>query len=108
MGIGGVYWHRWREDHPHLNPLPSRERRPERAAVGSGLADCLDFEADAFVLLNVADDLEQVAGLGVARRSEHSHEALGLFAGEGCELLESDGGVDVVAQEDLAGVGVSG
>ena len=76
--------------------------------LGTGLADCLDLEADALVLLDVADDLAQVAGVGVARRSEHAHEALGRLAGEGAELFESDRGVDVIAKQDLAGVGVAG
>ena len=50
----------------------------------------------------------RLRALGVARRTEHSNEALRLFAGEGGELLETDGGIDVVAQQDLSSVGVAG
>ncbi len=54
-----------------------------------------------FVPLKVADDLEQVAGLWIAPGSEHAHKALGRLVGEVAKLLETDCGVDVVAQDRL-------
>jgi len=59
------------------------------------------------MLLNATDDLEQVAGAGIAGRSEHAHQALGRLVREGAHLLEPGGGVDVVAQYDLARIHVS-
>ena len=60
------------------------------------------------MLLNAADDLEQVASVGIASRPEHSHEALGRLVGKGAKLLEPHGGVDVVTQHDLARIDVPG
>ena len=39
--------------------------------------DRLDLEVHAFSLLQATDDLEQVARLGIAVRTEHAHQALG-------------------------------
>ncbi len=60
------------------------------------------------MLLNPADYLEQVASVGIAGRSEHPHEAIGRLFGKGGKLLEPHGGVDVVAQYDLARFDISG
>ena len=43
------------------------------------LSNGVHFELDALVLLNAADDLEKIAGVGIAVRSEHAHETLGRF-----------------------------
>ena len=50
----------------------------------------------------------KIAGVGVAGRPEHAHQALGRLAGQGRQFLEPDGGVDVVTQNDLANFKVSG
>ena len=60
------------------------------------------------VLLNAADDVKQVAGLGIAIRPEHAHEAFGRLVGEGTQFFEPNGRVDVVPEYDLACVDVSG
>lgn len=41
------------------------------------LSDGVHFELHTLVLLDAADDLEQVVGVGIASRSEHAHETLG-------------------------------
>lgn len=38
--------------------------------------------------LNAADDLEQVAGAGIAGRPEHAHQTLGRPVREGAQFLE--------------------
>ena len=60
------------------------------------------------VLLDTADDLEEVPGVRIAGRSEHAHDTLRRFVSEGAELSEPEGGVDVVAQHDLASVDIPG
>lgn len=45
--------------------------------LGAAIPFGLDPEVKAFAVLEVGDDLEQVASLGVARGAEHAHEALG-------------------------------
>ena len=72
------------------------------------LPNCLYFKLDAFVLLDAADDFEQVSSVGIASRPEHSHEALGRLVGKGAKLLEPHGGVDVVTQHDLARIDIPG
>ncbi len=72
------------------------------------LSNGADSELRAFALLNAADDLEQVAGVGNAGRSENPHQALGRLARQRSQLLESHGRVDVVTQHDLARVDVAG
>ncbi len=49
------------------------------------LSDCLHFELEAVVSLDAADDLEQVARVGVTARAQHAHEALGLLV---CQFAE--------------------
>ena len=61
----------WRR-RPCLRALPAT----------SQLSESLHFELDALVLLNATDDFEEVAGVGVASRSEHAHQALGRLVRE--------------------------
>ena len=56
-----------------------------------------DSSAVPFVRLKAADDLEQVPGLWIAVRAEHTHQALGRLVGQAAEPLKSEGRVDVVA-----------
>ena len=67
----------------------------------------LYFELDALMLLNAADDVEQVSGVGIPVWPEHAHEALLRPISMGSELLETDGRVDVERQYDLARIDVS-
>ena len=60
------------------------------------------------MLLNAADDIEEIAGVGIPVWPEHTHEALGRLVGKGAKLLETNGCVDVVPKYDLARVDVSG
>ena len=62
---------------------------------------------DPFVLLHTAYYLEEVAGLGIAIRSEHAHEALWRLVSKSAKLLEANSCVYVVAQYDLASIDVS-
>ena len=66
-----------------------------------------DGEAEAFSLLKVSQDFEEVAGLRVAARAEHAHQALRRLVDGGGEFLEALRGVDVVAQHRLAGIDVA-
>ena len=58
--------------------------------------------------LEVADDLEQIAGLRITSGAQHSHQALRGFIYQPAEFLKPDGGVDEVAQDGLTGVQVAG
>ena len=60
------------------------------------------------MLLNATDDLEQIAGVGVAGWSEHAHQTLGDLFVSVPSILEPHGGIDVVAQHDLARVDIPG
>ncbi len=60
------------------------------------------------MLLDAADDLKQVASVGIASRPEHAHEALGRLVGKGPKLLESHGGVDIVSKQYLARLDIPG
>src|SRR5260221_3196165 len=57
-----------------------------------------DWETNARLRLQQADDTEQVLGGGIARRSEHAHQALGRSAERGAKFFETDRGVDARAQ----------
>jgi hypothetical protein len=46
--------------------------------------------------------------LGLPARTEHTHEALRRRTGRRTELLESDGGIDEVAEHGFAGFDVTG
>ena len=46
------------------------------------LSNGAHFELHALVLLNAADDLEQVASVGIPVRPEHAHQTLGLLVRE--------------------------
>ena len=49
--------------------------------VSPTLTNGLDLKPNALALLEVVDDLEQIAGLRIAARPEHAHQALGRLAG---------------------------
>ena len=66
-----------------------------------------DGEAEAFLLLKVSPDFEEVAGLRVAARAEHAHQARRRLVDGGGEFLEALLGVDGVAQHRLADVDVA-
>src|ERR1043166_4786330 len=58
--------------------------------------------------LELGDDGEQIARAWISVRTEHPHEALGRRAGRTCELREANRSVDIVAQDGLAGLQISG
>ena len=60
--------------------------------------------------LQMGDNGKEVVRPRVALLAEHPHQAFGAFVELCAELLEADGRVDSVAQEDLAGfeVGIQG
>ena len=66
------------------------------------------MQLDPGLLLQIADDAEEVARLRIAARAEHADQALGGRVGRLAELFEADGRLDVVAQDRLAGVDVAG
>lgn len=74
---------------------------PLNSAGPCRLTNSPRFELHALMLLNAADDLEQVACVGIAGRSEHAHQALGRPVREGAQFLESDGGVGRGAARSL-------
>src|SRR5882757_10050730 len=65
------------------------------------------MQAEARALLQVADHAEEVPGLRIAARSEHADQALGRRAGRFAELFETDGRLDVIAQDRLAGLDIA-
>jgi hypothetical protein len=62
------------------------------------------LEVKPFGSLDVVEDLEEITRLGIAARTEHSHQAFrGPLRAE-TQLLEPDRRVDVVAEYRLPGV----
>src|SRR5262245_22015490 len=77
-------------------------------ATRSGSRAASDLQVHTSPFLKIAEDAKQIPRLRIATRSEHADQALGLGARGLAELLEADGGLDVVAQDRLAGVHVAG
>jgi len=69
---------------------------------------CLQFKLNSGLALETRNNFKEVAGVGIAGRPEHPHQAFGRVAGNLCQFIEADGGVDIVAQHPLAGFYVSG
>ena len=71
-----------RTRHPHPR---QQTRLPPRVESARGnlrlqlihLPDRPHLEVDPLILLHVGDDIKEVAGLWIARRPEHTHQALG-------------------------------
>ena len=57
---------------------------------------------DALAFLEARNNGEQVASLRIPVRAEHPYKALRRLADTGCQPFEAYGGIDVVAEEDLA------
>jgi hypothetical protein len=68
----------------------------------------VDLYMNAFTLLKMSDHIKQVARLWVAPRPQHPHEALGRPAGLLAQRLKANRGIDVIAQDRLAGLRVAG
>src|SRR6266851_1669620 len=58
--------------------------------------------------LEVRDRGEQISGLRIPLQTEHPHETLGGRLSPLTEFLETVGSVDVIAENCLAGVQISG
>src|SRR5208282_421919 len=84
---------------------PVGGRPPLRAYCG---ARGSEFEAHAFGVLQIGNDLEQVAGLRVATGTEHAHQTLGRAMGNVAQFTKADCSIDEVAQYDLAGFQITG
>jgi hypothetical protein len=67
-----------------------------------------DFEAHAFHMLYVGNNLKQIAGLRVATGTEHPHQAFRRTTGNITQFSKSNCGVDEIAQYDLASFNVTG
>jgi hypothetical protein len=67
-----------------------------------------DAQFDAGLLLQVADNVEEITRLRVPARAEHADQDLGLHADRAPEVLETDGRPDVVPEKSLADVNVAG
>jgi hypothetical protein len=83
----------------------------ERAACAAGPkspARGTDFEAHAFRLLQIDNDLKQVASLGVAVGAEHPHQAFRRALGNAAQFGKTNRGVDEIAKNDLPGFHVAG
>ncbi len=61
----------------------------------------------AGLLLQIADDGEEIFRLRIAARAEHADQALGGRAGRLGELFEADGRLDGVAQQRLSGLDIA-
>lgn len=59
-------------------------------------------------MLQVGDDLKQIARLRIAARAEHAHQAFRGAVGCIAQFSKADGGVDEIAKNDLAGFHVTG
>ncbi|MHB8500792.1 MAG: hypothetical protein ACYDCG_10585 [Candidatus Acidiferrales bacterium] len=68
----------------------------------------MDLETYAFDLLQIGDDLKQIARLRVAAGSERAHQAFRGAVGRVAQFGKADGGVDEIAKNDLAGFQVTG
>jgi hypothetical protein len=66
------------------------------------------LEVKPLCSLEVVDDLEEIACLRVAARTEHAHQALGRPFCSATQLLEPNRGVDIVAKYCLPGVEIPG
>ena len=66
------------------------------------------MQLDTCLFLKVAEDAEQIACLRIAARAEHTHEALRGSIRGFAELCKADSRIDVVAQDRLAGLHVTG
>ena len=62
-----------------------------------------NMKANACPLLQIANHAEEIFSLGVAPRAKHADQAFGRRACRCTELLETDGRLDVIAQDRLAG-----
>src|SRR5215831_8677346 len=65
-------------------------------------------ELHARSLLQIADHAEKILGLRVTAGPEHADQAFGRRASCGPEFFEADGRLDVVAQDRLSGLQVTG
>jgi hypothetical protein len=59
-------------------------------------------------LLQIGNDLEQVASLRVAVGTEHPHQALRGAMGSVAQLCEANRGIDKITQYDFASFHVTG
>src|SRR5580700_8138486 len=64
---------------------------------------CRDAETHAFAVLQKTHHLEEIGRSRIAGRAEHPHQALGGHMRRLSEFRESDGGIDVIAEDGLAG-----
>jgi hypothetical protein len=62
----------------------------------------------AGLLLQIADDTEQVSSLRIAAGSEHPTQAFRRHVSGLGQFLKSDSGLDIVAQYRFAGLDVTG
>jgi hypothetical protein len=67
-----------------------------------------EFQAEASGLLQVGDHLEEISRLGIPFWAKHAHETLRGFVGEVAQRFKAYGRVDVIAQNGLAGLELSG
>jgi hypothetical protein len=65
------------------------------------------MQFDTGLLLEIANDVKEIACLRIAAGTEHPDETLGLGAGSPAEFLEAHGRLDVVAQDRFAGINVA-
>ena len=85
-----------------------RRRQAASAAVNGQSPDRLYLEVQPLAFLEASDDLEEVARLRIAVRTEHAHQALGRLRGQPTEFPKTDGRVDIVAQNRLSDVDLAG
>ena len=85
-----------------------RRRQAASAAVNGQSPDRLYLEVQTLAFLEASDDLEEIARLRIAVRTEHAHQALGRLRGQPTEFPKTDGPVDIVAQNRLSDVDLAG
>src|SRR6059036_1535117 len=67
-----------------------------------------EFQTEASGLLQLHNNLEEISRLGISFRAKHTHQALCRFVCEAAQLLKPYSGIDVIAQNALARLNLSG
>jgi len=78
-----------------------------RSSGGSLCGRRMYFEPHFFLVLQKADDLEEVPSLRISGRAEHPHQALRRVVSALRQFVKAHCGVNVVAQHGLARLDVS-
>ena len=96
-----------------LSGTVSAHRSPFLLSPGRFMGRCHSSnrphpEVQTLALLKAANDLEEIARLRIVGWTEHAHQTLGRLRGRPTEFPKPDGRVDMVAQNRLADIHLTG